>query len=272
MGLASDLRILYHLALKPVRGKDHAARMENFYAGQAEAYDDFRKRLLKGRQELWNLIQPPEGGSWIDMGGGTGGNLEYFSDVGWDKAAAAAGPPADPQTGGPALASQAGPTLQTLRKVYVLDLSHSLLEVAKKRIAAKGWTNVETVEADATTFRPSDGPVDVVTFSYSLTMIPDWFAAIENALAILKPGGQIGVVDFYVSRKFPQDGQKKHGWSTRSFWPTWFAMDNVFPSPDHVPFLHRHFDMLHFEEHRAKVPYIPFSRVPYYLFVGRKRA
>ena len=48
-------------------------------------------------------------------------------------------------------------------------------------------------------------------------------------------------------------------------------MDNVFPSPDHVPFLHRHFDVQHFQEHRAKVPYLPFSRVPYYLFVGRKR-
>src|SRR5436305_444638 len=79
MGLASDLRILYHLALKPVRGKDHATRMENFYAGQAGAYDDFRKRLLKGRQELWNLIPPPPGGTWLDMGGGTGANLEYFA-------------------------------------------------------------------------------------------------------------------------------------------------------------------------------------------------
>src|SRR5437899_6968207 len=78
MGFASDLRILYHLALKPVRGKDHAARMENFYAGQAAAYDDFRKRLLKGRQELWNLITPPQGGTWVDMGGGTGANLDYF--------------------------------------------------------------------------------------------------------------------------------------------------------------------------------------------------
>src|SRR3954447_16738703 len=78
MGLASDLRTLYHLALKPVRGKDHAARMESFYSGQAGAYDDFRKRLLKGRQELWNLIPPPTGGTWIDMGGGTGANLEYF--------------------------------------------------------------------------------------------------------------------------------------------------------------------------------------------------
>src|SRR5688572_10781657 len=118
MGFASDLKILYHLALKPVRGQDHAARMENFYAGQAEAYDDFRKRLLKGRQELWNLVEAPAGGTWVDMGGGTGGNLDYFGD-----------------------------RLATLGRVTVLDLSPSLLEVAKKRIAAKGWTNVDTVEA-----------------------------------------------------------------------------------------------------------------------------
>ena len=253
MGFASDLKILYHLALKPVRGKDHAARMESFYSGQAAGYDDFRKRLLKGRQELWNLIQPPEGGTWVDMGGGTGANLEWFRG----------------QESG--VGSRESGRLAGLGKIYVLDLSHSLLEIAKQRVAERDWTNVETVEADATTFQPPGGPVDVVTFSYSLTMIPDWFAALENALAILKPGGTIGVVDFYVSRKYASDGLARHGWWTRSFWPTWFALDNVFPSPDHVPFLHRHFDVLHFEEHRAKVPYIPMSRVPYYLFVGRKR-
>jgi S-adenosylmethionine-diacylgycerolhomoserine-N-methlytransferase len=241
MGLAADLKILYHLALKPVRGKDHAARMENFYSGQAEAYDDFRKRLLKGRQELWNKIPLPVGGTWIDMGGGTGANLDYFGD-----------------------------RISQLGKIYVLDLSHSLLSVAKKRAAAKGWTNVETIEADATTFQPATGLVDVVTFSYSLTMIPDWFAALENALAMLKPGGTIGVVDFYVARKFPAATLTRHGWFTRNFWPTWFALDNVFPSPDHIPYLHRHFTPLHFEEHRAKVPYIPLARVPYYLFIGRK--
>jgi S-adenosylmethionine-diacylgycerolhomoserine-N-methlytransferase len=241
MGFIADLKILYHLALKPVRGKDHAARMENFYAGQAEAYDDFRKRLLKGRQELWNAIPIPAGGTWLDMGGGTGANLDYF-----------------------------GPRLPQLGKVYVLDLSHSLLEIAKKRIAEKNWTNVTAVEADATTFQPASGPVDVVTFSYSLTMIPDWFAAIENALAMLKPGGTIGVVDFYVSRKYPRDGLRRHRWLTRTFWPTWFSMDNVYPSPDHVPFLHRHFEPVHFEERLAKVPYLPLTRTPYYLFVGKK--
>jgi hypothetical protein len=29
---------------------------------------------------------------------------------------------------------------------------------------------------------------------------------------------------------------------------------------------------VHFEERRAKIPYIPFLRAPYYTFVGRKRA
>ena len=44
--------------------------------------------------------------------------------------------------------------------------------------------------ADATTFQPDAGKADVVTFSYSLTMIPDWFAAIDNALAMLRPAGR----------------------------------------------------------------------------------
>jgi S-adenosylmethionine-diacylgycerolhomoserine-N-methlytransferase len=242
MGFLADLKVLYNLTLKPVRGKNHADRMESFYSGQAEAYDDFRKRLLKGRQEMYSAIRPADGSTWVDMGGGTGSNLEYIAD-----------------------------RIPQLSKVYVVDLSHSLLEVAKKRVSERGWNHVEAVEADATTYQPPEAPVDVVTFSYSLTMIPDWFAAIENALTMLKPGGLIGVVDFYISRKYPRDGLKRHSNFTRGFWPLWFAADNVFPSPDHVPFLHRHFDPVHFEEAIAKVPYIPFVRTPYYWFVGKKR-
>ena len=241
MSVLTDLKILYHLALKPIRGGDHAARMESFYAGQAAGYDDFRRRLLQGREKLWTSIDVPDGGVWVDMGGGTGSNLELF-----------------------------GPDIQKLRKVYCVDLSASLLEVVAKRVEQRGWKNVEAVEADATTFRTTEAPVDVITFSYSLTMIPDWFAAIENALALLCPGGLIGVVDFYVSRKYPAEGLRRHRWFTRSFWPVWFANDNVFPSADHVPFLRRHFEPVHFTENRAKVPYMPLLRVPYYTFVGRK--
>jgi len=69
MSFASDLKILYHMALRPIRGDNHADRMDNFYSGQADAYDDFRKRLLKGRRELWQSIEVPENGRWVDMGG-----------------------------------------------------------------------------------------------------------------------------------------------------------------------------------------------------------
>ena len=241
MGLFSDLRVLYHLTMKPIRGKDHASRMESFYGGQAEAYDSFRKRLLKGREELWQSLDVPEGGVWVDMGGGTGANLENLGD-----------------------------RIGRLRKAYVVDLSPSLLAIASERFNARGWTNAEAVEADATTWRPAEGAADVVTFSYSLTMIPDWFAAVENAAAMLKPGGTIGVVDFYVSLKYPSTGFARHGWLTRSFWPVWFASDNVFPSTDHVPFLHYKFETVKFCEYRGKVPYFPLLPVPYYVFVGRK--
>lgn len=238
MGLWADLKVLYHLAVKPVRGDSHETRLENFYSGQAVGYDDFRRRLLQGRQELYDSLEVPTGGIWIEMGGGTGANLEY-------------------------LASR----IHDLERVYIVDLSQSLLQVAKRRCAERGWTNVETCHADATTFQPPK-PADVVTFSYSLTMIPDWFAAIDNAKQMLRDGGTLGVVDFYVSRKYPTDGNMRHGWFTRNFWPVWFGNDNVFPSSDHLPYLQRHFRTRKLVERRAKIPYLPLVRAPYYQFRG----
>ncbi len=247
MGFFGDLRILYHMALRPVRGKNHAERMDNFYSGQAADYDDFRRRLLRGREELWKKMldmEPYDDTVWMDMGGGTGSNLNFFGDA-----------------------------IDRLQKVYVVDLAGSLLEVADRRIHDSGWKNIETAEADATNFVPKESSVDAITFSYSLTMIPDWFAAIDHAWSVLKPGGRIGVVDFYVSRKYPAEGHVRHGWSKRTFWPNWFAADNVFPSADHVPYLHRKFEPLLFEERLTRIPWFPnpFFKMPYYLFVGRKK-
>lgn len=243
MGIASDLKVIYHLAFKRVTGSDHASRMENFYAGQAGDYDAFRKRLLPGRQDLWSrLVDQKPGGVWVDMGGGTGANLEFFGDA-----------------------------RENWRKIYIVDLSQSLLNVARQRADKAGWRQVETVRADATSFVPDEGQADVVTFSYSLTMIPDWFAALENADSFLADEGRVGVVDFFVSRKHAADGEESHAWSTRTGWPTWFAMDSVFLSPDHVPFLRRRFKVEHFAGNRTKVPYLPLVRVPFYTFIGKKR-
>jgi S-adenosylmethionine-diacylgycerolhomoserine-N-methlytransferase len=242
-GFLSTLRVLYHLALSPIRGKSHKERLESFYSKQAHGYDAFRKRLLKGRQTLYNSLPAQPGCVWVEMGGGTASNLEYLGD-----------------------------RIERLGSVHVVDLSGSLLKVAQERIAERGWSNVRTHEADATTFELPDGlKADVVTFSYSLTMIPDWFAAIECAERLLKPGGVIAVVDFYIARKYPADGMKRHGWWTRTFWTAWFGFDNVNLSPDHIPYLVRRFEPVSLWEGRAKVPYVPLGRVPIYRFIGRKR-
>ncbi len=162
MSFLADLKILYHLVLRPVRGNNHAQRMESFYSGQAAGYDDFRKRLLQGREEVYQKVGEGRSGTWVDFGGGTGQNLEFI-----------------------------GPAIGRFQKVYVVDLASSLLKIVERRSADRGWTNVEAITDDATTWTPPEGQADVVTFSYSLTMIPDWFAAIENARRILKPGGRI---------------------------------------------------------------------------------
>lgn len=99
------------------------------------------------------------------------------------------------------------------------------------------------MQVDATTFTPPVGAAEVVTFSYSLTMIPDWFAAVARAWERLRPGGVISIIDFYVSRKHPAPGRAHHPRLTRAFWPAWFAFDSVFLSPDHyVEYLHQRFE------------------------------
>lgn len=244
MGFVSDMKILYAMAVSPVRGTDHAGRLESFYADQAADYDDFRRRLLKGREELFESLDPMDGAVWVDFGGGTGANLEFLP---------------------------AG-TIERLKKIYVVDLAESLLAVASKRIADHGWTNVETVREDATCWVPPEGFADVVTFSYSLTMIPDWFAAMDHAWELLRVGGKIGVVDFYLSRKFPAAGRKRHSFATRAFWPIWFSCDSVFPSAEHLPYLEHKFQLDSLTESAARVPYHPFFwwKMPYYRFTGIK--
>jgi len=106
--------------------------------------------------------------------------------------------------------------------------------------------------------------------SVNILPMPDWFKAIDRAYANLKPGGTIGVADFYVSRKWPAPGMKRHSGFTRHFWRTWFSWDNVFLSPDHLAYLQSRFETLHVKEGRGKIPYLLGLSAPYYVFVGRK--
>lgn len=241
--LLADLSVIRHLVLPPTGGDTHAERIEAFYTSQAKDYDSFRDRLLAGRAELIDaaLGGQPNGFEWVDIGAGTGACLDFV----------------------PALTRRAG-------KVSLIDLSPSLLKVAKERSAREGYTNVEFLQAEAANTGLRRGSLDVVTFSYSLTMIPNWWEAIDHAVELLKPGGTLGVVDFFVSQKFPAAGSTKHSWLTRNLLPIWFEWDGVMLSREHLPFLKSRLQPLRDEQRFNPLPYLPFIKAPYYVFVGRK--
>lgn len=73
------------------------------------------------------------------------------------------------------------PVDQFFSHVYLVDLSPSLLEVARQRFARLGWNNVSVICRDAREFHLAgengavNGGADIVTMSYSLSMIPGLF-------------------------------------------------------------------------------------------------
>jgi S-adenosylmethionine-diacylgycerolhomoserine-N-methlytransferase len=240
--LADDARIL--LALLRGRGRrgSHAERLQAFYGPQSERYDAFRERLLHGRAELMARLDVPAGGHVVELGAGTGRNLLYLDET----------------------PGRCG--IDALGRADLVDLCPSLLAIARRRFAGRG--NVHVSEADACRWRP-DAPVDRVCLSYALTMIPDWRGAIDNAVSMLRPGGRLGVVDFYVSSAAPPPGLVRHDRFTRSFWPRWFAHDGVQLDGERLAVLRERMPDHDLIERRASVPYLPRLRVPYYLFIGR---
>ncbi|MEU4626543.1 methyltransferase domain-containing protein [Actinoplanes sp. NPDC023801] len=81
--------------------------------------------------------------------------------------------------------------------VVGLDASTAMLRRADVRIRRAGWSNVMVREGDAAHLTVP-GPVDAVLFTYSLSVIGDWRGAWAQAMAALRPGGRVAVVDLAV--------------------------------------------------------------------------
>ena len=228
--LAADVRILWRMARGQSRQGDHAARLQDFYAPQAERYDAFRERLLYGREELIDRLDIGDGTRVVELGCGTGSSLERM-----------------------------GPRAGRCASIQLVDLCPALLAVAQRR--ASEYLNVEVITADATSWQPA-AAVDRVFLSYSLTMMPDWDRAIRNAVSMLKPGGRLGLVDFHL----PSSGSALGN----GFWRRWFAHDGVHLSAAHLPTLLEHMPEAWIDERLASLPWLPGLKAPYYLFVGSR--
>ncbi len=90
--------------------------------------------------------------------------------------------------------------------VIGLDSSPHMLNVAQRRIQRRSFDNVHLIEGDAMDFPPScvddvladhgrKPGVSAVFASYTLSVVKDWQQAWSSSMAVIAPGGRVGVVD-----------------------------------------------------------------------------
>ncbi|KAF2724495.1 hypothetical protein K431DRAFT_262371 [Polychaeton citri CBS 116435] len=283
-------RFAYNCFLKPHTGDGSGNQqdaLESFYKAQASIYDATRVRLLQGRQDMLALVAAQikyrqqqgcirEKPIWVDIGGGTGWNIEQMQshlDV---------------------------PSY--FHAVYLVDLSTSLCQVARERFRRLGWHNVHVVCQDARIFRLADHEAgideskatfsigqpalstdgrdavgtDLLTMSYSLSMIPEFHPAIDSVANLLAPSGIVGVVDFYVQNQVDFQCRNYIGgaidrhcmWISRVFWRTWFELDRVNLEAARRDYIEYKFGTMLSTNRRC---HLFGFRIPYYIFIGCAR-
>ncbi|CBF70581.1 hypothetical protein AN5914.2 [Aspergillus nidulans FGSC A4] len=241
-GISVYLRFIYASFLKP---HDKGCQLT---APQATVYDATRKRLLRGREDMLGLVAAQlkykvenkelrKGKAiWVDIGGGTGSryNIEAMAEF--------------------------VPVPEFFSHVYLVDLSPSLLEVARQRFERLGWKNVTVVCQDARAFQlPEDhidplksvgAGADLVTMSYSLSMIP-----VQSIVDVSSRNYIGGVFNRHVN------------WLGRAFWRAWFEADRVNLDAARRDYLEYRFGTVISASERNYL----LGGIPYYIFIGRQK-
>lgn len=159
--------------------RDHSALMDGVYRHQRHIYDLTRAWFLFGRDRLISDLDPPEGGRVLEIGCGTGRNL-----------------------------IKAARRYQGA-EFFGVDISASMLRTAESAITKNGLeSRISVARGDAASFDPEPlfrtGPFNCIFFSFSLSMIPVWEAAIARSLTLLGPNGKLMVVDFSGQQTWPR--------------------------------------------------------------------
>lgn len=207
---------------------DQALRMDRMYVLQRHIYDATRRFYLLGRDRLLENIPAPRGGLVLEMGCGTGRNLKVLAGKRPDLA------------------------------LCGLDVSCMMLETAGKKLGKNG-TRLACCRAEDLDLERHfglDRDFDAVFFSYALSMIPTWEAALEAAWAALRPGGTLAVVDFWGQGGLPSWLEWAH--------KRWLALFGVHFRPELLAYL-REMERggrsrLRLESVRGGYAYLAFAR------------
>ena len=168
-------------------GMDARASMDRMYRLQRHVYDLTRKYYLFGRDGLIERLGARPGETVCEVGCGTASNLVKMARR-------------YPQA-----------------RFVGLDASDEMLKTAAAAVSLAGLAGrVPLTQGYAQTFTPATfgltAPFDRIVFSYTLSIIPGPVEALDNALAQLRPGGSIHVVDFGDAAALPAGLRRLLAW------------------------------------------------------------
>jgi demethylmenaquinone methyltransferase / 2-methoxy-6-polyprenyl-1,4-benzoquinol methylase len=156
-----------------VAWSDKAERVRSVFASVAGKYDVMNDLMSLGVHRLWkhftlSLTGLRPGMRALDVAGGTG-----------DLAAG--------------LLRQVGKS----GHVVLSDVNPAMLDIGRDRLLDRGWaSNVECIVADAERLPFDDNSFDCVTIGFGLRNVTDKAAALASMHRVLKPGGQLLVLEF----------------------------------------------------------------------------
>lgn len=234
----TQLRSLWHLIKGMPAGHGFAAGPGTYRRPQAN--NDDARWMGYGRERLLDVLAPAPGSRVVELGAGAGAMLEYW-----------------------------GMRLRSLAALELVEISPTLVERVRRR--TRGLSNVRVVEADAADYR-APWSADCVYFSYALSLMPDWVRALNNALAMLKPGGRLGIVDFYLAGADTPFSRTQHSVLTRLFAAHDMRREPVLLTETHLAVLCMLGEKVHLRKTLAPHPYLPLLQMPYFVFAGTKPA
>jgi phosphatidylethanolamine/phosphatidyl-N-methylethanolamine N-methyltransferase len=86
--------------------------------------------------------------------------------------------------------------------VVGVDLSSSMLEKARERVARNAVTNVRLLEMDAAELKFADNSFDIVYAPYLISVVPDPVRVAEEMRRVCRPGGRIVFLNHFRSPNF----------------------------------------------------------------------
>ena len=128
---------------------------------------------------------------------------------------------------------------QRNHRIVGIDISAPMLRRAQERVAEHGLNNVEALAVmDAKHLALPDASFDVVVAQYVITAVPDPEATLDEFLRVLKPGGEIVLVNHLGAEQGPRRVfelcfsplARRLGWSPEFPWARlvrWAERDSV---------------------------------------------